>query len=84
MHNHTNTGGQSATGSVAFKVPPQTGAVGFSLAPSPDRVRLHNAISRAWHRLDAAKRSSNFEERLAAQDDLERLTGQLAKLSLGA
>ena len=66
MHNHTNIGGQSATGSVAFKVPPQTGAVGFSSSVDGDRHRLHNAITRAWHRLDAAKRKSDFEARCAA------------------
>lgn len=82
MHNHTNTGGQSAIGSIPYRVPPQTGAAGFSSSVDGDRHRLHNAITRAWHRLDAAKRKSDFEARLAAKEDLDRLISQLAKLPI--
>lgn len=45
-----------------------------------DRFRLHNAISRCYARKEAAKRRSDFHAEVGANEDLQRLLNQLARL----
>lgn len=78
---HTATlDGQSVTGSAARIIPPQPGAAASSsiAALDADIARLSNAIVNAWKRLDHAKRTSDFEGRIGAQDDIDRLAVRLA------
>lgn len=77
---HTaHSGATCATGSAAVHAS-QTGAADFSSDADADRTRLHNAITRAWHRRDAAKKKADFAAYEGADDDLKRLVNQLARL----
>lgn len=79
MQSH-HFGGQSAIGSPAHVDPPRLPAAASSSAVEADRFRLHNAITRAWHRRDAAKKKADVVAYEGADDDLNRLCNQLARL----
>lgn len=77
-------GAPCATGDAARSVPPQPGvAVSYSADVEAEKRRLRNAIANAYARKEKAERHSDFETKIGALDDIERLEGILARISVG-
>lgn len=78
---HTSSlGAPCATGDAAVHSSQPGEAVSSHI--EADRYRLHNAISRCYARKEAAKRRSDFHAEVDANEDLQRLLNQLARLPL--